>query len=101
MFKRLAYDAKLGDGSQCSPFSLGSIARKKIQDSQNGMNPGQDDVVIRALETSCTQPQLDVWASQMGRAWVLWGDPTESSQSYLALNCSEGLQMALANDFAG
>ena len=34
-------------------------------------------------------------------AWVLWGDPTESSQSYLALNCSEGLQMALANDFAG
>lgn len=58
--------AKLGDGFQCSPFSLGSIARKKIQDSQNGMNPGQDDVVIRALETSCTQPQLDVWASQMG-----------------------------------
>ena len=64
--QRLAYVRSWGMVFNCSPFSLGSIARKKIQDSQNGMNPGQDDVVIRALETSCTQPQLDVWASQMG-----------------------------------
>ena len=66
------------------------------------MNPGQDDVVSRALETSCTQPQLDVWTSQMGRAWgpgavgIPLKAPTELPGSELFRGTKK---MALANDF--
>eukprot|EP00438_Fugacium_kawagutii_P017749 Skav233236 [mRNA] locus=scaffold2149:73012:75503:- [translate_table: standard] len=35
--------------------------------------PGQEDVVQRALETSCSQPQLDVARSQDGAATVVGG----------------------------